>query len=828
MPYGARVDYSRLFGIRVPGEGPQDAQVALIGERPGKDEARQGRPFVGAAGLILNTFLIKAGIRRDQCYVTNIVKDYQDSDPEPEEIERDREELEVEILHLNNLRFIGTLGAFATRWFLGGGAAMDLVHGIPHAWTALWANECVLVPVYHPASGLYETTDLALTYWDLCQLKKAIDEELEQPTDLHREPRYVKAWGGRFNAPRWYMDTEGSSRKPWGGSLTSRPGEARVFPANHSPRLRPGTHVVFHNAPHDLLVLKSMGVEVEDDCFDDSMLKAYNLGGIHPQGLKPLAYRLAGMTMQSYEEVTGPASKQKALDWLEGLLAGDDRVPERGHSLFKRVVKVLTDSEENGAEPRERWAKILEDHPEWADLGTPPEATLDDIPEDIAVAYAGRDADATCRIDPVLDRLMEEAGTTECYRLDLSVVPAVTRMREVGVRIAPDKLQVLHDEYAAQMETIERELGFNPNSGDQVAVYLFEALGLPKGRRTKKGKREATDDRILEGLRHLHPDVGRICDYREADKLRVKCKELLGTADDRDRVHSDLAMRAKTGRFTAKEPNLLAVPAHTESGAKIRSCIIPEQGHILGDWDLSGIEMRVMADESRDEAMCELFREGGDVHANTALRIFGIEAEKQDEHKHRLPAKKVGFGTIMGITGKGLVEQMNLAGANRDGRWTEQVCDDMLDAFIHKAYPGVGRYMEQRRAETRRYGYTRDRWGRVNYLPGIWAPIARIREEAERQSHALRIQGGAAGIIKSIIRDLWPHFKRWRAEGWYAEMLLPVHDEILFEVTEDAGFMQEVEAVVNGVMENAVSLCIPVKAKGGWGRTWREAKEAGK
>lgn len=833
-----RTDITRLFGIRVPPEGSVDAEVAFVGERPGKDEARQGRPFVGAAGVILNTFLVKAGIRRDRCWVTNLVKTYEDRDPEPQEIDRDIKTLWDELDQLPALRVIATLGGFSTRALLGKQAAMDLVHGIPHnvaltesgllhevpnIFRIFAPREIVVVPVYHPASGLYATEDLALTYWDLCQLKKEIDGEF---TSVHEDvlprPRYERAWGRKMTAPWWYVDTEGSVKKPWGGSLTSQAGMARVFPASRPPRIRPSARVVFHNAPHDLLVLKAMGVEVADDQFDDTMLKAYNLGGVHPQGLKALAYRLAGMEMESYEEVTHEASQRIAVDWLEGLLQGEDRKPERGHSLFKRVIGILSSKD---ADYRARWKKVVEDRPEWKDIGHPPVATLDDIDPEKAVHYSGRDADATCRIDPVLDKLMEEAGTTDCYRLDLSVVPAVTRMREVGIRINRGKLQALAEELQGKMKAIEADLGFSPNSGDKTALYLFEGLGLPKGRLTKSRKREATDDRILEGLRHLHPDVGKFCDYREYNKLRTNfCLALLELADDHDRVHGDLAIRAKTGRFTMKEPNLLATPAHTDYGARIRDAIEAEDGHVIGDWDLSGIEMRVMADESGDENMIRLFNEGGDLHANTAQGIFGLPAEQQDDHKHRLPAKRVGFGTIMGITGMGLLEQLNLAGANRDGHWTEALCNDMLDKFKNRIYPGVGRYQQQCQAETRRWGFTRDRWGRITYLPGIWAPIERIRSEAERQSCALRIQGGAAGIIKRVIRELWEHFKRWRAEGWWAEMLLPVHDEILFEIDEDEGLKEEVAAVVEGVMSSVVSLRVPVFGEGGWGGSWKEAK----
>lgn len=814
-----------LYGTRVPGEGPLDAIVALIGERPGKDEAARGRPFVGAAGLILRAFASKAGINLDRCYITNLVKTFEDRDPTPEEIIADEQELKDELARLPNVRIIAGLGAFSTRWLLGPNTPMDVHHGIVH-----FHRDRLIVPVYHPASGLYNTNDLTLTYWDLIQLGRLIRGEVQPVEDLWPDYAYRASEGAVLPSGEYAVDTEGYKDDPWMLSFTDCPGTATVVLPGRL-KVSPHTKILMHNAPHDLPVLEATGVIVEDAQFEDTMLKAYNCGGVHPQGLKALSLRLAGMVMDDYSDLMGPLEQGIMLEYMR-LAAEEDWGPkvkgDRKMPVGTKLMKAIKEYEAGVKEVDlwKRWKGWPEEDQKRivGAMGKPPRATIHDLPEPVAINYAGRDADATMRINPELDVLMEEMGTTGCYRLDLSVVPALTRMREVGMHLNPDPLRHLGARMQSRMDNIQEELGFNPDSGDQVAVYLFHVIDLKSIKNTKGGSREATDDKVLEGLWGQHPHVPLIIEYRECSKIKSNfCQGLIDTVNQHGRISADLGMRANSGRFTCKEPNLLAIPVRSEVGKEVREAFDAPNGCVIGDWDYSQIEMRWLAEESEDEGLIEIFRRGGDVHGETAAMMFGIPFNMVDEDKHRYPAKRVGFGVITGITGRGLLDQFNLAGANRDGKWTEVLLNDMIEAWLD-ARPGVRRYMEICRMEARRYGYVRDKWGRVRYLPGIWAPIERIKAEAGRQSHSHKIQGGAAGLIKMAIQRLWPWFKKWRSQGWKAEILLPVHDELVFEMQDDPAFLEEAGRVITHEMQEADHWRVPIKANGAFGRNWREAK----
>lgn len=295
----------------VAGEGPKPCDLMFIGEGPGWEEDKYGRPFVGKSGRELDRYILHHLYRgRDSVYVTNLVK-YRvagDGDPSMEDVRRDAATLEQELEDVKP-DVVVTVGQHSSRYLLGD-VDMEVVHGIPRFVTS---RGFVVHPIIHPAAGLHSTEYQALTYWDFQQLKKLLDGEIEPnpPEDGYPDPHYYLHNINSIFLRTAAVDTEGSIKNPWCITATNNPGNAIC--------IRKGNvqfdHVVLHNSMHDIGVLRSMGATYET--FDDTMVMAYLLC-VEPQGLKPLAKRHCGMEMMSYEEVIGAADKWKKLQWIMG------------------------------------------------------------------------------------------------------------------------------------------------------------------------------------------------------------------------------------------------------------------------------------------------------------------------------------------------------------------------------------------------------------------------------------------------------------------------------------------------------------------------------
>jgi uracil-DNA glycosylase len=293
----------------VKGEGPTPCDLMFIGERPGIEEEKSGRPFVGKSGRELDRYTLHHLHRgRGSVYVTNLVKTWAagDADPTRGEIERDRKALEDEFALVSPV-FVATLGRHSTRSLLGD-VDMEVVHGIPHI-----VDDYCVMPIYHPAAGLHSTEFQGLIDWDFAQLKLLMDGKIEPQAieDEYPETKYSEI-GPRevLDVPGGGVDTEGSITKPWCLTFSHEGGHAYC---SRKPAGMVIHHAVLHNSMHDLGVLRALGVEVRK--FDDTMVMAYLLG-IEPQGLKALAKRHAGMDMKSYDDLVEPFRIFKQTEYL--------------------------------------------------------------------------------------------------------------------------------------------------------------------------------------------------------------------------------------------------------------------------------------------------------------------------------------------------------------------------------------------------------------------------------------------------------------------------------------------------------------------------------
>lgn len=465
------------------------------------------------------------------------------------------------------------------------------------------------------------------------------------------------------------------------------------------------------------------------------------------------------------------------------------------------------------------------------------------------------------------------------YDLDSSVLPLVERMQYNGIGVDVPYFaalaDTLTDKIQKEVSAIWRLTGLriNPNSPDQAADLIYNKLGVDSSRakRSRKTGKLSTNKKSVEALRTEHAAINHLVTARELSKARDSFAVPIATAADRLRrglsidyrfrvdpvtgllrIQCNLRItRVVSGRLAASSPNLLAIPVRTEIGLDIRRGFVTSPGprgpRVLATWDMDQIEMRVMADESGDEDMVQLFNDNRDIHGYTAARMFRImnklvkemgpedfkaievtkKGGKVDNMKHRYPAKRVGFGVITGITGVGLLDQMRMAGIEG---WDVDSCDQLIYDYLHTIFPGVNRYMQQCRHEAVTTGRVIEVYGgRTRYLPGASSPIDRVAEEAKRQSHSHRISAGAQTLMKRAMRYIYNEvLPTVRATGAYFEPLLQVHDELLFEMDADVFPLVDamvVEALSSKTIMEVPEFRVPLGAKGGAGSNWAELEK---
>lgn len=417
----------------------------------------------------------------------------------------------------------------------------------------------------------------------------------------------------------------------------------------------------------------------------------------------------------------------------------------------------------------------------------------------------------------VLKPRLKETGVEDLfYNIEMPLVPVLAEMEMTGVRLDTDALSETSKVLTERMHQIEQSIyelaghEFNIASPKQVGEVLFGEMKIvEKPKKTKTGQ-YVTSEEVLQQLRSKAPIVDHILEHRGL-------KKLLGTYVDAlpklinprtGHIHTTFNQAVTaTGRLSSSNPNLQNIPVRGEDGKEIRKCFIPEPGQLFFSADYSQIELRVMAHLSGDENMIEAFREGYDIHAATAARIYkeDINSVSRDQ---RTKAKRANFGIIYGITVFGLAERLDIS---RDE--AKQLIEGYFNTF-----PGVHAYMEKAKETAREHGYAETFFHRRRYLPDITSHNATVRNFAERNAINAPIQGSAADIIKIAMVRIYERFKR---EGIRSKMILQVHDELNFSVLPEE--KERVEKIVIEEMQNAYPLHVPLVADSGWGENWLEA-----
>ena len=440
---------------------------------------------------------------------------------------------------------------------------------------------------------------------------------------------------------------------------------------------------------------------------------------------------------------------------------------------------------------------------------------LGDIAPQELVECLAEQADATLRLWQAFKPQLPKNHVTRVYEtMERPLVEVLSKMEQRGVMVDRQRLRGLSDEFAAQMRQLEqaiyREAGreFLLGSPKQLGEVLFDVMGMPGGKRSKKSGQYATGAEVLEELAAQgHKVAASILQWRQYDKLRNTYTEALERQinPETGRVHTTYVQAiAATGRLSSTEPNLQNIPIRTEEGKRIRHAFIPAPGYALVSADYSQIELRLLAEMADIETLQQAFRDGRDIHAATASDMFGVPLDAVTGELRRR-AKTINFGIIYGISAHGLAVRLGIDRAT---------AAQFIEAYF-KNYPGIQRYMEEKKNEAREFGYITTLFGRKVHIAGINDKQFNLRGFAERQAINAPLQGTAADIIKRAMIALDREIERG---GWPVRMLLQVHDELVFEIEE--GRAAEFTPRIQAIMENAATLAVPLKVEAGIGADW--------
>lgn len=447
--------------------------------------------------------------------------------------------------------------------------------------------------------------------------------------------------------------------------------------------------------------------------------------------------------------------------------------------------------------------------------------TFDQVPIDKAAPLSAEGADMALRVWRVLKpRLVAEHMTAVYETLERPLVSVLARMERRGISIDRQVLSRLSGDFAQTAARVEAEIQeiagepVNVGSPKQIGDILFGKMGLSGGTKTKTGAWSTTAQVLDELAEQGHDFPKKILEWRQVSKLKSTYTDALPTYvnPQTHRVHTTYALAATTtGRLSSNEPNLQNIPVRTEDGRKIRRAFIATPGHKLVSADYSQIELRLLAEIADIPVLKQAFKDGLDIHAMTASEMFGVPIEGMPSEIRRR-AKAINFGIIYGISAFGLANQLGIA-------------REEASAYIKKyfeRFPGIRAYMDETRDFCRSNGYVTTLFGRKMYYPDIKASNASVRAFNERAAINARLQGTAADIIRRAMTRMEDALVQKKLS---AQMLLQVHDELIFEVPD-----AEVEAtlpVVQHVMQDApfpaVNLSVPLHVDARAAKNWDEA-----
>jgi DNA polymerase-1 len=444
--------------------------------------------------------------------------------------------------------------------------------------------------------------------------------------------------------------------------------------------------------------------------------------------------------------------------------------------------------------------------------------SMREVPVEKQTEYAVEDTDITLQLKEHFSKELSEANTQKLFdEIEIPLLRVLADMELEGINLNKSFLNDLSVQLDSDIKELEQKIykecgeEFNIASPRQLGVILFEKMKLvDKPKKTKTGQYSTSED-ILSNLKKDHEVVQHILDYRGLAKLKSTYVDALPeqVEPDTGRIHTDYMQAvAATGRLSSNNPNLQNIPIRTERGREVRKAFIPrDEEHVLLAADYSQIELRIIAALSKEENMIQAFKNGEDIHASTASKVFGVPLDEVTREQ-RGNAKTVNFGIIYGVSAFGLSNQTDL---NR----TE--AKELIETY-YKTYPMLREYMNNQIDFARENGYVQTVLGRRRYLRNINSGNAIVRGASERNAINAPIQGSAADIIKIAMINIHNRFDNMNIRS---KMLLQVHDELVFDVYKPE--LDSLKDLIRSEMEQAYTLEVPLVVDIGIGNNWLEA-----
>jgi len=440
-----------------------------------------------------------------------------------------------------------------------------------------------------------------------------------------------------------------------------------------------------------------------------------------------------------------------------------------------------------------------------------------EVPADQITNYACEDADVTWQLKQIFQQLLKDTGTTELFeKIEMPLVPVLSAMEQEGIKLDAKSMEDYSIVLAKEINDLEKKIidlageEFNVSSPKQLGEILFDKLKISdKAKKTKTGQYQ-TNEETLQKLADKHKIVAPILDYRQLKKLKSTYVDVLPTLirPATGKIHTTFNQAvAATGRLSSNNPNLQNIPIKTAKGREVRKAFVASEGREILAADYSQVELRIMAEISKDKGMQEAFVNGQDIHSATAAKVFDVPLEEVDKTM-RGKAKMVNFGIIYGISAFGLSQRLGIP--------RKEAAEIIKQYFMQ--YPGVQSYMNDVVEDARKNGYVETIMGRKRYLKDINSRNAIVRGYAERNAINAPIQGSAADIIKKAMIDIQKELKE---NNYKSTMILQVHDELLFDVVPEE--KQQVQELVKTKMENAVKTNVPLEVDMNFAHTWLDA-----
>lgn len=444
--------------------------------------------------------------------------------------------------------------------------------------------------------------------------------------------------------------------------------------------------------------------------------------------------------------------------------------------------------------------------------------SMRDLEQKEIVDYACEDADITWQLKELFEPELQKDHLKKLfYEIEMPLVEVLKSMEQAGITVDIKGLNKFSKELETALAEIEEKViklageEFNLDSPRQLGTILFEKLAISKkAKKTKSGQYSTSED-VLQKHINDHEIVPLILDYRSLRKLKNTYVDPLPNLVDKEdgRVHTHFMQTvAATGRLSSTNPNLQNIPIRTEKGREIRKAFIPrDENHLLMAADYSQIELRIIAALSKDENMINAFKDGLDIHAATAAKVYGIAIDEVSRTQ-RGNAKAVNFGIIYGQSAFGLSQTLGIS---------RKEAKQIIDSYFEQ-YPTIKKYMEEAKEKAKENGYVETILQRRRYLPDIDSKNAIVRGYAERNAINAPIQGSAADIIKIAMIKV---YNRMKKEGVQSKMILQVHDELVFDVPKEEE--ETMRKLVKEEMEQAIDLVVPMQVEMEFANNWLEA-----